>query len=59
MQTRLIRKLLGCGWALALLYGSEAIAQIDTLTTRYENRTRSNQSGYTNGVMLGLGNWTE
>ena len=59
MQTRLTRKLLGCGWALALLCGPVSLAQIDTLTTRYENRTRPNQSGYTNAVTLGLGSSLE
>ena len=48
------------GWIQAvlggvLLWGGIAGAQVDTLTTRYENWTQPTKIGATNGVALGMG----
>ena len=43
------------GWVLAFLCATQAFAQLDVLTTRYENRTLPGHATVTNAVMLGLG----
>ncbi len=55
MQMQVSRARRRTGLALALLCATQAFAQLDILTTRYENRTHPNAYGITNGVMLGLG----
>lgn len=55
-----IKRWLNSGFAVGvLLAAGTAAAQIDTLTTRYDNRTLPTAAGVTNGVALGTGSGIE
>ncbi len=55
MPAKVNRYLIGSLAWVGLWVAGSATAQIDTLTTRYDNRTLPTTSGITNGVALGMG----
>ncbi|MFA7173757.1 MAG: LamG-like jellyroll fold domain-containing protein [Kiritimatiellia bacterium] len=55
-----IKRWLKVGFAVGVLFtAGTTAAQIDTLTTRYDNRTMPTAGGITNGVALGMGSGIE